>query len=175
MSKQKQENILQFIENYIMEYKIAPSVREICDGTNIRSTSTIHRYLHQLEQEGKIHMGTGKKRAIFISDNMRKSLPVIEQVNPEFTLLDEQNVKSYYDVIYELKQNVPLFGFYLRENYTELGFQENDLLIAEKNSVQQEQKITVYLNQEGQPDITDSEIPEGAEIIGTVVSMIRDF
>ncbi|MBR7083954.1 MAG: transcriptional regulator, partial [Oscillospiraceae bacterium] len=32
MSKQKQENILQFIENYIMEYKIAPSVREICDG-----------------------------------------------------------------------------------------------------------------------------------------------
>ena len=35
--------------------------------------------------------------------------------------------------------------------------------------------MTVFLNQEGQPDVTDGEIPDGAEIIGTIISMMRDF
>ena len=104
MSKQRQENILQFIENYITEYRIAPSVREICEGLNIRSTSTVHRYLHQLEQEEKIHMDSGKKRAIFISDTQSQGIPIIEQVHPEFTLLDEQNIQEYYHPISEQKK-----------------------------------------------------------------------
>ena len=175
MSKQRQEDILQFIENYITEYRIAPSVREICEGLNIRSTSTVHRYLHQLEQDDKIHMDSKKKRAIFISDTQSQGIPIIEQVNPEFTLLDEQNIQEYYHPISERKKFSPLFGFYLKENRPELGFLKGDFLIAEKNTALQEQKITVFLNQEGQPNMTDGEIPEGAEIIGTVISMIRDF
>ena len=175
MSKQRQEDILQFIENYITEYRIAPSVREICEGLNIRSTSTVHRYLHQLEQEDKIHMGTGKKRAIFISDSLTQGIPIIEQVHPEFTLLDEQNIQEYYHPISERKKYSPLFGFYLKEDCLELGLLEGDFLVAERNTIRQEQRITVFLNQDGQPDITDEEIPDGAEIIGTVISMIRDF
>lgn len=175
MSKQRQENILQFIENYITEYRIAPSVREICEGLNIRSTSTVHRYLHRLEQEEKIHMDSGKKRAIFISDTQSQGIPIIEQVHPEFTLLDEQNIQEYYHPVSEKKKFSPLFGFYLKENHPEFGFLAGDFLVAEKNTVRQEQKITVFLNQDGQPNITDEEIPDGAEIIGTIISMMRDF
>ena len=175
MSIQKKENIFEFIKDYIEKYKIAPSVREICEGMNIRSTSTVHRYLHQLLEEGKIQMSSGKRRAIFISENIQRRLPVIEQVKPEFTLLDENNIKTYYHAIYEKNFDVPMFGFYLKEDMPEHGFLKNDLLIAEKTAVRQENKITVFLNQAGCPHIADGDVPDGAEIIGTVVSMVRDF
>ena len=175
MSKQRQEAILRFIEDYITEYRIAPSVREICEGLNIRSTSTVHRYLHRLEEEEKIHMGSGKKRAIFVSERNPLGIPVIEQIHPEFTLLDEQNIQAYYHPVSDRKQYTPLFGFYLKENYPEFGFLKGDFLIAERKQVPETDKIIAFLNQEGQPDITSEDVPEGAEIIGMIVSMIRDF
>ena len=47
MNKQKCDEILGFVREYIQENGISPSVREICEGTNISSTSTVHRYLHK--------------------------------------------------------------------------------------------------------------------------------
>ena len=177
MSKQKQEDVLEFIEKYIQDYRIAPSVREICEGLNIRSTSTVHRYLHRLEEEDKIHMGSGKKRAIFISDIRSQGIPVIKDViKPEFTLLEEENIQKYYRFISDRNQFKPLFGFYLKENRSEFGFLKGDFLIAEKKQISEESdEITVFLGQDGKPDITSGEVPDGAEMIGIVISMTREF
>ena len=80
MSSQREDEILEFIKDFIASENMAPSVREICDGVGIRSTSTVHRYLHRLVEEGRIHMSTGKNRAIVITDgssNTSLGIPLV--------------------------------------------------------------------------------------------------
>ena len=173
MRQQKADEMLKFIQEYIKENGIAPSVREIAEGTGFRSTSTIHRYLHQMQEDGILKIDSTKKRAIFISDSRLEGVPVIAQVKPGTALLDKKNIKEYITVLPESENSV--FAFYLTRNYTKAGIRQGDLLIAEYSEIPQENKITVYLNKDGIPEITAGKVPSGGSAVGSVISMIRYF
>ena len=64
--KETLEIIYAFIVNFVKTEGYPPSVREICQGVGIRSTSTVHAHLHRLMEEGKIEYIPGKRRAIMI-------------------------------------------------------------------------------------------------------------
>lgn len=51
------EEIYRYITEFINDKGYPPTVREICAELGIRSTSTVHRYLKELEAEGRISMG----------------------------------------------------------------------------------------------------------------------
>ncbi len=173
MRQQKADEMLKFIQDYIRQNGIAPSVREIAAGTGFRSTSTIHRYLHQMQENGVLTMDSTKKRAIFISDSCPEGIPVIAQVKPETSLLDEENIQSCVSPLPESGNKI--FGFYLNQDSPELGLRNGDLLIAEYSETIQENKITVFLNENGIPEITAGEVPSGGSAVGSVISMIRHF
>lgn len=46
----KQEEILEFIKKRIKEKGYPPAVREICEATGLKSTSTVHGHLTRLEK-----------------------------------------------------------------------------------------------------------------------------
>ena len=46
--------ILAFMESYQKQFRYPPSIREICEETNISSTSVVNYYLDQLEKWGYI-------------------------------------------------------------------------------------------------------------------------
>ena len=50
---EKQQKVLTFVKERLND-GIPPSVREICEATGIKSTSTVHAYLKRLEDEGYI-------------------------------------------------------------------------------------------------------------------------
>ncbi len=56
--------IFEYISEYITENGYAPSVRDICDGVGVKSTSTVHTHLKRLEDQGRLTYETGKRRAI---------------------------------------------------------------------------------------------------------------
>ncbi len=60
------ERVYNFIVEFIKKNGYAPSVREICVGTNLSSTSSVYIYLLKLEDEGKIEMKHNATRAIKI-------------------------------------------------------------------------------------------------------------
>ena len=66
--RQKREEILQVIINYIEQHGYPPTTREIGEMTGIRSTSSVHAHLQRLLREGKIETdaGFGVPRAIRI-------------------------------------------------------------------------------------------------------------
>ncbi len=173
MRQHKAEAILNFIQKYIQENGIAPSVREIAEGTGFKSTSTIHRYLHGMQEEGILKIDSTKKRAIFISDTSPAGIPVIAQVKPETALLDKENIQSYISLLPESQSKV--FAFYLTRNYVKTGFWQGDLLIAEYSEIPQENRITVFLNKKGFLEITAGKVPSGSTAVGSVISMIRHF
>lgn len=58
------ERVYNFIVEFVKNNGYAPSVREICTGTDLSSTSSVYAHLLKLEDEGKIEMKKKSTRAI---------------------------------------------------------------------------------------------------------------
>lgn len=60
------EKVLNAVIGYISEHKYPPSVRELCDITGLKSTSSINRYITKLLEERKLETdcGIGASRAL---------------------------------------------------------------------------------------------------------------
>ena len=46
----KQQEILDYLKNQIINKGYPPAVREICEAVNLRSTSSVHAHLETLEK-----------------------------------------------------------------------------------------------------------------------------
>lgn len=62
------ERVYNYVRNYIHENAMSPSVRDICTGSGLKSTSSVHTYLKKLDAMGKIEYRPGMRRAIIIKD-----------------------------------------------------------------------------------------------------------
>ena len=58
----KQEEILEYIKDQIMNRGFPPAVREICEAVNLKSTSSVHAHLETLEKNGYIRRDPTKPR-----------------------------------------------------------------------------------------------------------------
>ena len=65
----KQTEILEFMKSEILSKGYPPSVREICEAVNLKSTSSVHAHLETLEKNGYIKRDATKPRAIEIIDD----------------------------------------------------------------------------------------------------------
>ena len=48
---QKQSEILEYMKNEILNRGFPPSVREICEAVDLKSTSSVHSHLETLEKK----------------------------------------------------------------------------------------------------------------------------
>ena len=58
------ERVYSFLVEFIKRNGYSPSVREICVGTDLKSTSSVYMHLLKLEDEGKIQMKKKSTRSI---------------------------------------------------------------------------------------------------------------
>lgn len=72
--REKRSEIFDFLVRYIDSHGYGPSVREICDAVELRSTATVHYHLRQLAEQGMIRIGNGKKRAISLVKSQQEPL-----------------------------------------------------------------------------------------------------
>ena len=56
----KQQEILDYIKNEILNRGFPPAVREICEAVNLKSTSSVHSHLEALEKNGYIRRDATK-------------------------------------------------------------------------------------------------------------------
>ena len=49
-----EQKVFDCIVEYIKEYNYPPSIRDLCKLTGLKSTSSVHRYVHNLMNKGKI-------------------------------------------------------------------------------------------------------------------------
>ena len=62
----RQENLLRCIVKYQGEHGFSPSVRDLCEMTGVRSTSTVHAQLKALEESGYIERMRECPRALAV-------------------------------------------------------------------------------------------------------------
>jgi len=99
----KQEQILEYIKEETLKKGYPPTVRDICEAVDLKSTSSVHSHLSTLERNGFIRRDPTKPRAIEIIDdsfnNIRRemtSIPIVGQVAAGEPILAQQNIDSYF-------------------------------------------------------------------------------
>ena len=66
---QSQEKVYQFLREYIAEYGYAPSVRDICVGTGLTSTSSVYLHLRNLAKAGLIRKTGNQPRSLVLVED----------------------------------------------------------------------------------------------------------
>lgn len=92
-----QQKIYEYIAACIREQGYPPSVREIGEAVGLRSPSTVHFHLKQLEEAGVIEKGAGKGRAITLRTAPRQEnqVPVVGNVAAGSPILAEECIEDY--------------------------------------------------------------------------------
>ena len=63
---ESRERVYHFLRSYIAEHGYAPSVRDICIGTGLSSTSTVFAHLRNLAKEGLIRKTGNQPRCLVL-------------------------------------------------------------------------------------------------------------
>ncbi len=104
----KQLQILEYLKKEVREKGYPPSVREICEATGLKSTSTVHGHLSRLEKKGYIRRDPTKPRAIEIldgtpdefenyqSDQEIIDVPVIGTITAGTPILAVENIEDTF-------------------------------------------------------------------------------
>lgn len=150
--KDKQSEIYNFIKKQVQLKGYPPSVREICDGVGLRSTSTVHGHLARLEKKGYIRRDPTKPRAIeLIKDSViRKELidiPIIGKITAGKPILAVENVEDTFTLPLNFtKTNNELFMLKVSgSSMIEAGILDKDLAIIEKINTAKNGDIVVAL------------------------------
>ena len=128
-----QEKVYKFLVKK-MQNGIPPTVREICNATGIRSTSTVHAILNALEEYGYILRDAKYSRAIRLENVFDASMvPLVGRVTAGQPILAVEQIVDY--IPYPTKNADGLFalkvvGFSMRD----AGILPDDIVIADKNA-----------------------------------------
>jgi len=91
----KQEKILEFLNEYVEQNGYAPSVREICAAVGLKSTATVSYHLNELKRIGRIEGDSTKRRAIKLPERRETGrIPVVGVVTAGVPILAVENVEG---------------------------------------------------------------------------------
>lgn len=149
----KQSEILKFMKSEVREKGYPPSVREICQAVGLKSTSTVHGHLAQLEKKGYIRRDPSKPRAIEIIDTdsyLPKPefayVPVLGTVTAGEPIFAEENIMDTFPMPVEYLSNEDSFMLRVKgDSMIEAGIFDKDLILVQKQSYAENGDIVVAL------------------------------
>ena len=194
----KQQEILEYIKESILNKGYPPAVREICEAVHLSSTSSVHSHLETLEKNGYIRRDPTKPRTIEICDDsfqmMRRemtSIPVIGRVAAGQPILATENIEGYFPLPVEYVPNADTFILKVKgESMINAGIFDGDIIFVEKtNNVRNGDTVVALIDDSAtvktfykeaghirlQPENDSMEpiIVENCEIIGKVFGVFR--
>ncbi|MCF6459751.1 transcriptional repressor LexA [Clostridium sp. Cult3] len=141
---QKQIEILHFIKNHIQRQGYPPSVREICKGVSLKSTSTVHRHMEILEDKEYIRKDPTKPRAIEVLSRDEDSLfapkktvdiPIIGKVTAGQPILAVEHIEDTFPVPIEIAERGPLFMLKIQgDSMIDAGIYSDDYVLVKQQN-----------------------------------------
>ena len=196
----KQSEILEYIKSQILNKGYPPSVRDICEAVDLKSTSSVHSHLETLEKNGYIRRDPTKPRAIEIIDDnfnlVRRevvNVPIVGKVAAGEPILAVENVDSYFPIPMEFMPNEQCFMLTVQgESMVNAGIFDGDTILVEQCQTAQNGDMVVALVDDSatvktfyreadhirlQPenDSMDPIIVSDCQILGRVFGVFRFF
>ena len=198
--KPKEQRVLDFIREWIELNGYPPAVRDICAALNFKSTSTVHMYVHRLEEKGYLSLADGKSRAIRTeripdpSDTNRYHVPILGQVAAGIPIMTIENFDGYLDYsTHKHYDRNSLFALKIAgTSMVEAGILDGDFVIVEHCTYAENGDIVVamiddsatckrFFKENGhyrlQPENAAMEpiLTDAVDILGKVVACMRYY
>lgn len=198
----KQLEIYNFIVEEVQKKGYPPTVREICQGVSLKSTSTVHGHLERLENKGFIRRDPTLPRAIEIlgrNDSITLpvhkemvQVPVVGRVTAGQPILAVENIEDTFPLPVDFIGKKESFILCIRgESMIDAGILDGDYVIVEQRNTASNGDIVVALLEEEEATVKrfykekghvrlqpenafmDPIIVSDARILGKVTGVIR--
>ena len=198
---QRKKDIYLYLQQCIATKGYPPSVREIGEAVGLRSSSTVHRYLAELENDGFIIKDPSKPRAITlvsVDDDTNviakdlKTIPLVGEVAAGSPILAVENIEETFAFSSSLIKGSDSFMLKVKgDSMINCGIFDGDYVIVKKQNTANNNDIVVALidNEETtvkrffkekntirlQPenDFMEPIYTDNVSILGKVVSLFR--
>ena len=159
--KDREKKILEYMKTEIREKGYPPTVREICAALGIKSTSTVHKDIANLEKEGYLKKDPARPRALLVVDedfdqlaavkaasgagfgagagggNVERAdivdIPLVGRIAAGTPILAEQNIEDSFPVPARFVGNGTNFMLTVRgESMIEAGIMDGDYILVEQ-------------------------------------------
>lgn len=152
----RQQEIWQFLAEYVDEHGYPPTVREIGEAVGLASPSTVHAHLANLERAGLIRRDPTKPRAIELVGRRRAEapapyaestplLPLLGSIAAGGPLLAEEAVEDRIAVPEPLGRNADFLLRVKGESMIEAGILDGDIVVVHRQDVADGGDIVVAL------------------------------
>lgn len=153
--EKREMEILFYIKRFIDSNGYPPSIREICNGCNIKSTSTVHSNLEKLELKNYIRRGATINRAIevirqdddFLSAKKKTTdIPILGRVAAGLPILASENISDTVPMATDFVKDRNLFFLTVQgESMIDAGILDGDQVLIEPVSSAEEGEIILAL------------------------------
>ena len=152
----RQQEIWDFLVDYVDRHGYPPTVREIGDAVGLASPSTVHAHLANLERAGLLKRDPTKPRALELSgrgrrepakvDESKRGLPLVGEIAAGGPLLAEDNVEEYVTVPEMLERGGADFLLRVKgDSMIEAGILEGDIVVVKREQTAENGDIVVAL------------------------------
>jgi repressor LexA len=147
----RQQEIWDFLVDYVDQHGYPPTVREIGEAVGLASPSTVHAHLANLERAGLLKRDPTKPRALELVGRERHEappatvarLPLVGQIAAGGPLLADQNVEDHLAVPETLRGD-----FLLRvkgDSMVNAGILDGDIVVVQRTQDARNGEIVVAL------------------------------
>ena len=147
----RQQEIWDFLVDYVDQHGYPPTVREIGEAVGLASPSTVHAHLANLERSGLLKRDPTKPRALELVGRERREapsgaldkLPLVGQIAAGGPLLAEHNVEDHLAVPETLRGD-----FLVRvkgESMVNAGILDGDIVVVQRAQDARNGEIVVAL------------------------------
>jgi repressor LexA len=151
----RQQEIWDFLVDYVDRHGYPPTVREIGDAVGLASPSTVHAHLANLERAGLLKRDPTKPRALELSGRGRaaaapepatRGLPLVGEIAAGGPLLAEDDVEEYIAVPEMLERGGADFLLRVKgDSMVDAGILEGDIVVVKRQQSAENGDIVVAL------------------------------
>ncbi len=153
MVTDRQRAILDYVHEYVEQNGYPPTVREIGEAVGLRSPSTVHAHLAQLERAGMLRRDPTKPRALELTDRRRaepehaemRRLPLVGQIAAGGPLLAEENVEDQIGVPEPLSAGADFLLRVKGDSMVNAGILDGDIVVVQRRQDARNGEIVVAL------------------------------
>ncbi|MBQ2063453.1 MAG: transcriptional repressor LexA [Firmicutes bacterium] len=165
-SREREQRILNFMKDEIHAKGYPPTVREICNALEIKSTSTVHKDIANLEKQGFLKKDPSKPRALMLVESEEPErkvvspspsfanaipadiveVPVVGRVAAGTPILAEQNIEDSFPIPARFVNGGTNFMLTVHgESMIEAGIMDGDYILVEQQNTARNGDIVVAM------------------------------
>ncbi|MBR7186290.1 MAG: transcriptional repressor LexA [Clostridia bacterium] len=138
--------VLDYIKQYMEDNGYPPTVRDMCNDLDIKSTATAYSYINRLRDMGYLEKADKKKRAVVIKRESVTHIPLVGTVTAGYPILAAHNFEGYYPIPSGEFRGEDLFMLRVKgDSMIEAGIFNGDKIIVKKQETANNGDIVVAL------------------------------